>query len=187
MRKLLFGILLRELMADATLFDLVKSHFGYLITEYGHTVQDAPYGSEPFSDRQVIFSSPVTTIIVVIDRTQVIAVMIRPTSEPDEATLSLKRIIEFLVETKRAKSPQIKLGNGLTIEERVTEELKYNAWCLRTYCEENLRGDFSWWLEGLTWLLELMKVRGELPNVPSVMKFKNYIEQKTRAAKRATN
>ncbi len=121
--------------------ELIKFHFRYLIDEYGFSIVDEEYFPEMMGNAIVVYESATSGIMVVIDRSQVLINVGKP-SWPHRYWFEFSDVIQFFI-------PEIKEAYVFVNEDspknRIEIEVQINrlALLLRQYCEPLLRGDFS--------------------------------------------
>jgi hypothetical protein len=138
-----------------TFAELVRWHFKYLTDEYGFSVKEKLYGSEPFSDGIIEFQSSATVVVVQLDRFDLM-ISIGPSAESEAARLGLSRVIEFLTQgtqTFRLNFP----APPISSENSVESGLAQYAPALRQYCDAALRGDLSWWPDACKYAVKAMQ------------------------------
>ncbi len=138
-------------MARKTFSSLVRQYFGYLMDDYGFSVTEDVFSSQPYSHGEIEFRSSTTVVSIGLDRFDIF-VDIGPSAEPRIARLSLQRIVEFLTQGKETfiLNPDSRSSPKATIESRLAR----SATGLRQHCDPVLRGDFSWWLDALGYFLK---------------------------------
>jgi len=138
-----------------TFSELVRRHLKYLTDEYGFSVKERLYGSEPFSDGIIEFWSSATVVVVQLDRFDLM-ISIGPSVESEVVRLGLPRVIEFLAQgtqTFRLNFP----ASPTSSEEIVESGLAQYAPVLRQHCDSVLRGDLSWWPDACKYAVKAMQ------------------------------
>jgi hypothetical protein len=131
-------------MKQKTFSALVRQYFGFLIEEYGYSLTENLYSTQPFGDGIIQLQSNKIIISIMLDREE-LSILIGPSTEPEIARLSVEIVVDYLTggKVKSIISGEWHIWSSTSrIEKRL---LKY-AKALRKYCEHLLRGDLSGWL-----------------------------------------
>lgn len=131
-------------MAIESFPNLVRREFAYLVDNFGFSVQEKLYGSEPFDDGIIELSSSHAVVSVQLDRGDVL-VLVGPASEPTVARVSINTVVEYLTheQVKDAVAlPEMPRG----YEARIRYQITQYAAAIRQYCGPIFQEDFSDWL-----------------------------------------
>jgi hypothetical protein len=143
-------------MAITTFSDMVRRHFRFLIDEYGFSVKEDLYGSEPMDGGRIEFRSLSTILFIELDRGG-LSNRIGPIVEPEVGWSSLEMLVEFFTNGKDTSLVDVSKRGQYTYESWIEFRLIAYQFGARKYCEPFLRGDFSQWLEIQKWFLEKME------------------------------
>ena len=132
--------------------ELVNKYFRYLIDEFQYSISEKPYGPRPFNYGEIFFNSNTTIIKIVRDQSRpldIISVVIKPKNAPDDAEMSLIRIVEAF----GIDHHFLAAINPRDLEKSIEDY----AWGLREYFMEFILGDFTRWNSVLTYFINYMK------------------------------
>lgn len=128
-----------------------QKNFGFLIDDFGYSIQDKRYDpNNPWSDGVIEFISPRTTIRVQKDRGAFI-VFVKPTGEPEVSRMSLPWILEALSVMSSDDFP------GEASPAEYDNVLNFNARLLKMHCMSMILGNFSRWLNVLKYFVDQSK------------------------------
>ncbi len=78
---------------------LVRRHFGFLIEEYGYSITENLYNTQPFGGGIIQLQSSNVIIYIMLDRED-LSILIGPSTEPKIAWLSVDTIVDYLTDGK---------------------------------------------------------------------------------------
>lgn len=131
-------------MEQTSFIELVKTHFKYLIDEYGFVLTETRHSPEYFGNGLVRFQSSNANITIILDRGQVL-IDIEPYLVMPNQSFDLRSVVMFL--TPQINEPIYLFPNNKDVDESRKWQINRLAHLLRQYCAQVLEGKFSSWEE----------------------------------------